>query len=623
MKIKNYMTQKMKSLVLFIGMGLSSAVAFGQMSGSYTIDATQAASSTNFVSWTTFATAWNAAAITGPVTVDVKSSINIGTAFVTLSANAGSSATNTLTINGNSTTMTYTSTYAALRLNGVDYMTLKNMTIENNNTTPGGIWITNQSDYNTISGLNIYLSANTTATTGAYYVAMSTSVSSPTSTGSAATGTTGQPGSFNSIENCSMYTASGNVGPYYGVTLSGNTSNYTTIAQNNAMKGCTMKNFYYYGVYQAYTNGNQIVNNDISRANATSGGSASLYGVYSSYSYSTSRSAQINGNNIHDLPFPGATTSTSNLSSFYMIYNYYPYGNTTYRTQMSGNTITNIFSTTSTTYGLYAYYPQYIDITTNTLDNIQSSGSSATNYMMYVYYPTQISVSNNTIKNVVSNYYLYNFYIYYPSYIDVLNNTANNCKQNYTSGYFYNFYIYYPTGVKCNGNTATNNYCGYYMYTFYIYYGSVGTYAWNEFQDNTITGNSSVNYNYSAYIYYYNGTNNFKLNRNYIVGNSCTGSTGYHYVYWYYLSNYEVIGNVIAGNNSNSQYIYIYSGLSGTFTAEIRNNTFQANTSTAPTPGSSYIYCYLYLYYHTVWFTGNIIDLKGSGSQYYRYLYMY
>jgi len=91
MKFKNYMTQKMKSLALFIGMGLSSAVAFGQMNGSYTIDATQAASSTNFVSWTTFATAWNAAAITGPVTVDVKSSINIGTAFVTLNANAGSS----------------------------------------------------------------------------------------------------------------------------------------------------------------------------------------------------------------------------------------------------------------------------------------------------------------------------------------------------------------------------------------------------------------------------------------------------------------------------------------------------------------------------------------------------
>jgi hypothetical protein len=172
MKFKNYMTQKMKSLALFIGMGLSSAVAFGQMSGSYTIDATQAASSTNFVSWTTFATAWNAAAITGPVTVTVKSSINIGLNAITLNANTGSSATNTLTIDGGNTRMTYTSTYAALRLNGADYVTVKNMVIENTNTTPGGIWITNQADYNEINGVNIFLSNNTSATTGAYYIAM-------------------------------------------------------------------------------------------------------------------------------------------------------------------------------------------------------------------------------------------------------------------------------------------------------------------------------------------------------------------------------------------------------------------------------------------------------------------
>ena len=80
----------MKGLALFIGLGLSSTVSFAQMNGSYTIDASVAASSTNYTTWTTFAKAWNAAAITGPVTVDVKSSINIGTAFVTLNANGGS-----------------------------------------------------------------------------------------------------------------------------------------------------------------------------------------------------------------------------------------------------------------------------------------------------------------------------------------------------------------------------------------------------------------------------------------------------------------------------------------------------------------------------------------------------
>jgi len=612
-----------KNTMFLLAMMLGITSASAQMNGSYTIDATQAASSTNFVSWATFATAFNAAAITGPVTVDVKSNLNIGAAFVTLNANAGSSSTNTLTINGNNTTMTYASTYAALRLNGVDYATIKNMTIENNTTTPGAIWITNQADYNTIDNVTMYLSANTTATTGAYYVAMSTSVSSPTATGSAATGTTGQPGLGNTISNCLMYTQSGGVGPYYAISLCGNTSNYTTTAQNNAAIGNTIKNFYFYGIFQAYTNGNVIKNNDISRANATSGGSATLYGIYSNYSYCANRSSEITNNNIHDLPFTGATTATSNMSSYYLIYNYYPYGTASIRTKMEGNIGKNIMSTSSTVYGFYAYYPQFINVNNNTLDNIQASGTSATLNMIYVYYPTNANVNGNTVKNVVSNYYLYNFYIYYGTTLEISNNIVDNCKQNYSSGYFYNFYIYYPKDFKVNNNVVTNNYCAYYFYNFYIYYGGLTSYTWNEFQDNIITGNTGVNYNYSAYIYYYNGTNNMKVNRNYVVNNKCTGSTGYHYFYLYYFNNYEVTNNVVAGNYANSQYIYIYSGLSGTFNAEIRNNTFQANTSTAPTPGSSYIYCYLYLYYHTVYFTGNIIDLKGSGSQYYRYLYMY
>ena len=566
MKIKNYISQKMKGLALFIGLGLSSTVSFAQMNGSYTIDASVAASSTNYTTWTTFAKAWNAAAITGPVTVDVKSSINIGTAFVTLNANAGSSSTNTLTINGNSTTMTYTSTYAALRLNGADYVSLSNMTIQNTNTTPGGIWITNQADYNEINGVNIFLSSNTSATSGAYYIAMSTSVSSPTATGSAATGTTGQPGSFNKIKNCKLYTSSGNVGPYYGVTMMGNSSNYTTIAQNNTMEGCTMSNFYYYGVYMNYTNGNEVLNNDISRSNATSGATSTMYVIYSNYPYSTGRSSSISGNKIHDLPFKGATTTTTNMSSFYGVYLYYPMGNSKFKNILDGNTVENCTYSTGSRYVYYIYYPTYSDITNNKVDNVDGSSTSSTAY---------------------------------------------------------DYYVYYPTDVKVNGNTSTNSNTSGYLYAFYCYYGKTTNYAWNEFCDNVVTNNTTVNYMYSAYVYYYNSTNSWKVNRNYIVNNRATGSTGYHYFYLYYYQNYEVIGNVVAGNKANSQYIYIYSGLSGSYTAEIRNNTFQANTAGVPTPGSSYIYGYFYLYYHTVYFTGNIIDLKGGGSNYYRYLYMY
>ncbi len=170
----------------------------------------------------------------------------------------------------------------------------------------------------------------------------------------------------------------------------------------------------------------------------------------------------------------------------------------------------------------------------------------------------------------------------------------DNVDGSSTSSTAYDYYVYYPTDVKVNGNTSTNSNTSGYLYAFYCYYGKTTNYAWNEFCDNVVTNNTTVNYMYSAYVYYYNSTNSWKVNRNYIVNNRATGSTGYHYFYLYYYQNYEVIGNVVAGNKANSQYIYIYSALSGSYTAEIRNNTFQANTAGVPTPGSSYIYGYFW-----------------------------
>jgi PKD repeat protein len=566
MKLKNYINQTMKGFAILIGLGWSSA-SFSQMSGSYTIDAASAASTTNFQTWAAFNTAWNAANIAGPVTVTVKSSLNIGTIPVTLNANGGSSSTNTLTIDGAATRMTYTGTNAAFRLNGADYVTVKNMVIENTNiSTPGGVTLTNQADYNEFNAVDIFLNGYTGTSSSTFYYAISASTTTANSNGSAATGTSGQPGSYNKIRYCKMYTQSGGTGPYTAVGMNGNTANYTTTAQNNTMEGCTISNFYYYGVFMQYPNGNEVLNNDISRSNTTTGGSTTMYGIYANYPYSSARANSISGNKIHDLPFVGATTTTTNLSSFYGISVNYPTGNTTYTSVISGNSVKDVAYSTGSRYVYYIYYPVLTDVTNNVVDNVDGSSTSSTSY---------------------------------------------------------DYYIYYPTDVKVNGNTGTNSQTAGYLYGFYCYYGNTTRYAFNEFCDNTYTNNITVNYMYSAYVYYYNGSNSWRVNRNQIVGNRVTGSTGYHYFYLYYYYNYEVIGNVVAGNYANSQYIYIYSGLSGSYTAEIRNNTFQANTAGVPTPGSSYIYCYLYLYYHTVWFTGNIIDLKGGGSNYYRYLYMY
>ncbi|MBS3902881.1 MAG: right-handed parallel beta-helix repeat-containing protein, partial [Anaplasmataceae bacterium] len=569
-------------MLLLIGLGSVAMVSQAQFSGNYTIDNTTAASGTNFNNWVSFANSLQGLArtdggpaltsgVSGPVVVTVvASTVTAETSPVIFPAITGMSATNTVTIDGGNFTYWYSGSNAAIRFTGGDYFTIKNLTIHNSNATPGGIWFNNQSDYNTVTGCNIYFSALTSSNSSTYYVSMSTNVTSPTSNGSSATGTNGQPGSYNSITNCKMYTQSGSPGPYYAVSLNGNTSNYSSIAQNNTFSNNVISNFNYNAVYMYYTNGNIVSNNDISRSNTTTGGQTTLYGIQTYYPYCTNRSSEISGNSFHDLPFAGATTSTSNMSSFYGMYVYYSYGNATNTFKLNGNSFKNITYTTGSRYVNYIYYCQYIDVTNNTIDNVDGSSTSSTAY---------------------------------------------------------DYYIYYPTAVRCNGNICTNSETKGYLYNFYLYYGTCGAYTWNEFQDNKVTNNTTVNYLYAAYLYYYNGTNSYKVNRNYIVNNNVTGTTGYFYFYLYYFQNYEVCGNVVAGNKANSKYIYIYSGLSGGYTAEIRNNTFEIDQTNCPTPSSAYGYFYNYLYYHTVWYTGNIIDFRGQAvngtNPYYRYIYMY
>ena len=220
MKLNNYMKQKLKGALLLISLGLSSASAFAQMSGSYTIDPanTGAATATMFKNWNSFVKSiYNMSTtvnprtdggpivtgldtVTGPVTVTVLSTNTTAeTIALSLSSIKGVNATNKIVIDGNYQTFNYNAAYAPFQFTGADYVTIKNLTIINSNATPGGFWFSNQSDYNTVSGCTVNFSGLASASTLVSYLSMSTSVTSPTGYGSAATGTTGQPGSYNKI----------------------------------------------------------------------------------------------------------------------------------------------------------------------------------------------------------------------------------------------------------------------------------------------------------------------------------------------------------------------------------------------------------------------------------------
>ena len=141
-------------------------------------------------------------------------------------------------------------------------------------------------------------------------------------------------------------TATNSAGPWYGITCIGNTSSYSSVADDNSITANKIQNFYYSSIYNYYSNGNQFVDNDISRSNATSSSpmSTSPYCIYSYYTYGTNRSTVYRNNNIHDLPYVGATSSstTNYISIFYGMYAYYNYGTTTNPFVIDKNTFKNI-----------------------------------------------------------------------------------------------------------------------------------------------------------------------------------------------------------------------------------------------------------------------------------------
>ena len=540
-------------------------VANAQLSGSYTINSASATGGTNYATWSAFASAIGTSGVSGAVKVTVMTD-ETTSATVTFNAISGASSTNSIAIDGNGNKLSSSATYEAIGFNGADYVTIKNLIVQKTGTgtIQTGIRFYNNSDYNEINGCTIDYTAMTGGTTaGGAYIAFASSQTSLTTTSST------NNGSYNKIINNVMQTSAANsAGPCYGIMDQQSTSTYYSAANNNSFEGNTIKNFYFYGVYNRYTNGEQFINNDFSRANATSSSSTSstMYGIYSYYVYSTNRSTAYNKNNFHDLPRAGVSLGSTPLYYFYGIYAYYNYGTTTNPIKLDANIFKDI-NVYYYYYGHYLYYNYVMDITNNTFDNVDAYASGYQSYAYRNYYGSDYSMIGNTIKN---------------------------CDAGMVgTGYFYGVYNYYIY------NSYRSN---------------------NLFEDNQIIDNNAGYYNYAVQLYYYSS---YKINRNRIVGNGTGSSGGYFYgLYLYYLYNEEITSNIIADNMGyyGNYNIYTYNYNSGV-TTQWRQNTLHMKI-----PSNAYTYHFSYGYLiqdvqSALYFTGNIADMTSPYYIYPAYLY--
>jgi len=597
--IKNYnLTARRlaKSGVLFAAMFSLLGVAKAQLSGTVTVG-----SGGTYANLSALASAISSNGIgTGGLTANLVSNIS-ESGRVTFSQNGSNPATSTktVTIDGKGYTVT-SSVYndAGIVFNCMDYMTIKNMDLNRTSasTDAKGIQFMGNAQYNELNGVTIRLSqtsGTTSTSSGGAYIVFSASITSMTSYTSSY-----HSGSYNTVQNCTMKCNSGAAyGPTIAICDRGSSSKYTSTPTNNTFKNNTIENYYYFAYYNYYTNGNQFLNNEITRKTSQLPYSSSRV-AYMYYTYSTNRSTKFDGNHVHDLPYAGATSGQT--STFYLAYMYRNYGTASNPVSFSDNVFEDIV-VNSSSYYVYGYYNYYAKYNGNTIRNWTSTGSTSYHYGFYIYYSYNgFQFNNNHIENVYTRYYTYFAYFYYgygSGASSMSGNTIKKCQTSQTNNaYTYCMYMYRPVR---NAN--------------------------NHFDENTIDSCDFGYYTYGLYHYYYEGTHN----RNRITNNQIKKSSGttYGYIYstyGYYFYNYQCNNNIIANNLGyyGLMGLYQFSYNSGSYKAEFKNNTIQVDATNA---GYAYHYTYglyVYPYYHQkIQTVGNVIDIRNSYGAYPAYTY--
>ncbi len=349
----------------------------GPVSGVYTLNPGLPYSSTNFVSFAQLALAFDICGISGPVTVNVAPGMSFYEQIV-FGPVSGSSATNTITINGNGSTLSYLSTNtnerSTMTLKGTDHMIIDSLNIKALGAATGEygmtLRLTDDADYNIIR--NCILTGDTASTSSLFAnFAINGSGSNTT-----ATSTSGPSGDYNLIEGNTI------IGGYYGLVSTGQS---TDSANGNILRNNVVRDYRYYGMYMYYNKGMTVEGNDVSRPFRTN--LTTSYGMYI-YGFN---SGSIIGNKVHD-PFGNDPTYNSSAYGMYMSQ---LIGSASARTLVANNMIYN-FNSGGTIYGFYPSGLSYTDFVHNTLV-INDPSSTATGVTRAAY--VLGSIDNSNIQN--------------------------------------------------------------------------------------------------------------------------------------------------------------------------------------------------------------------------------
>ncbi|RZL15845.1 MAG: T9SS type A sorting domain-containing protein, partial [Hymenobacter sp.] len=429
------------------------------LNGAYTINNAAPTGGTNFARFSEAADALNLNGVSGPVTIAVTGGPY--TEQFLLGQVAGTSATNTLVVNGGGSTIRFASTNSAQRavvqLNGTDYTTISNLTIDATGGTGAsatygyGVLLTNAADNDRIANNTINADITTTSS-GFAGIVVSGSATIAASSGTSASRVLIEGNTVN--------------GGYYGITLYG--AGTTSLNMGNIVRNNIVRDFYYYGISSAYQDGAQLIGNDVSRPLRTNGSSFS--GIES---FGSSINLAIEKNRIHDtfagnpassnlvygISLSNGAVSASNYVLNNVFYNlsgngtqYAIYNSGSALTRIYNNTITSDDQASTSTYTTYGIYNT--GATVDVANNVVSITRAGTGTKYGLYYSTATTTSNYNDIYVPSG----NVGYYTTAFTTLANwQTANSNAFDANSLSVDPVFVGAPTGNLLPSNVLLNN----------------------------------------------------------------------------------------------------------------------------------------------------------------------
>ncbi|HNR20634.1 MAG TPA: hypothetical protein PKN75_06970, partial [Bacteroidia bacterium] len=341
--------------------------------GTYTINSGLPTGGTNYQTFNA-AVAAMACGITGPVVFNVNATSGPYSEQVTITPVAGSSAINTITINGNGRTLTFAGTASlpyTLGLNGADFITVNNLIVTGTDGTNGlTVHLWNQADNNNFNGCTFNASQGGTGTLLCPF-SVSGSVNSATLAGIS--------GNNIVVSGCTL------IGGYYGLALTGVSA--AVPATGNQVLGCTVQDFYLYGIYNANQNGVINRNNITERPLRVT--VSTHYGIY----LTSCSNALIEKNRVRKA-FDGAITSTSSGYGIYLTGDASA-GN---ENKITNNLISD-FRSNGINAGIYSVGSDYLQVYHNTVSfEYTASTATALTYGLYSTGTLQGDFQNNIVS---------------------------------------------------------------------------------------------------------------------------------------------------------------------------------------------------------------------------------